>query len=208
MKEIYELVGEALDIDSERPIDVLSTRINRSASFKKIGRGLYTLRDEEEHASGDDAQNVERSTDAIPTPARENNGGTLQPESESQLGTHLEFVSGMKLIPHIRKAILDSGQPLRGSGVVRALSDRGIKVSGQDPLQSIATLMSRAKGDFVNLKPLGDWPRDVAYAAANYAPDHHRGETDPGADSDDDEQKENGAAAASSGGSHADLLGS
>ena len=166
MKEIYELVGEALGIDSERPIDVLSTRINRSASFKKIGRGLYTLRDEEEHASGDDAQNVERSTDAIPTPARENNGGTLQPESESQLSTpHLETVSGMKLIPHIRKAILDSGRPLPRGAIVKALSDRGIKVSGQDPAQSVATLMWRAKGDFVNLKPHGYWPRDVAYAA-------------------------------------------
>jgi hypothetical protein len=83
---------------------------------------------------------------------------------------HLETVSGMKLIPHIRKAILDSGRPLPRSGVVRALSDRGIKVGGQDPAQSIATLMSRAKGDFVNLKSHGYWPRDVAYAAASYHP--------------------------------------
>jgi hypothetical protein len=196
VKEIYELVGEALGIDSERPIDVLSTRINRSASFRKIGRGLYTLRNEEEHASGDDAQNVERPTDA----ARENNERTLQPESESQFSTpHLKTVSGMKLIPHIRKAILDSGQPLPRGGIVKALSDRGIKASGQDQAQSIATLMSRAKREFINLKPHGYWPRDVAYAPASHNPEPHQN------NEDDEDHRENGSADAADRGSSAEL---
>ena len=55
------------------------------------------------------------------------------PRERDQLSTsHLETVSGVKLIPHIRKAILDSGRPLPRGGIVKALSDRGIKASGQD----------------------------------------------------------------------------
>ena len=96
----------------------------------------------------------------------------------------------MKLIPHIRKAILDSGRPLPRGGIVKALSDRGIKVSGQDPAQSVATLMWRAKGEFVNLKPHGYWPRDVAYAPASYDPAQ-----DKNAETDDEDHQENGSAA-------------
>jgi hypothetical protein len=62
--------------------------------------------------------------------------------------------------------------------------------------------MSRTKGEFVNLKPLGYWPRDVAYAAANYDPAQDA-ETD-----DDEDRKGNGSAAAAGGDSSVDLWGS
>ena len=123
-------------------------------------------------------------------PAAHNN--TLESRVQhDQLSTpHLETVSGMKLVPHIRKAILDSGRPLPRGDVVKALSDRGIKVSGQDSAQSVATLMWRAKGEFVNLKPHGYWPRDVAYAPASYDPAQ-----DKNAETDDEDHQENGSAA-------------
>jgi hypothetical protein len=112
------------------------------------------------------------------------------PRERDQLSTaHLETVAGMKLIPHIRRAILDGGRPLPRGDIVKALSDRGIKVSGQDPAQSVATLMWRAKREFINLTRLGYWPRDVAYAPAGH---------DPAQDDDpqnDEDHKENGSAA-------------
>jgi hypothetical protein len=83
---------------------------------------------------------------------------------------HSEVVSGMELVPHIRRAILDIGRPQSRSGVVKALSDRGIQVGGQDPVTNVGTVMWRAKQEFVNLKPHGYWPRDVAYTAAGYDP--------------------------------------
>jgi hypothetical protein len=41
-------------------------------------------------------------------------------------------------------------------------------VGGQDPATNVGTSMWRAKDEFVNLKPHGYWPRDVAYGAASY----------------------------------------
>lgn len=82
----------------------------------------------------------------------------------------LEHVAGMALVPHIRSVILDIGRPLSRRSVVKALSDGGIQVGGQDPAQNVATIMWRAKDEFVNLKPHGYWPRDVAYAPAGYNP--------------------------------------
>jgi hypothetical protein len=67
-------------------------------------------------------------------------------------------------------AILDIGRPQSRSGLVKALSDRGIQVGGQDPATNVGTIMWRAKDEFVNLKPHGYWPRDVAYGAASYHP--------------------------------------
>jgi hypothetical protein len=111
-----------------------------------------------------------------------------------------EHVAGMALVPHIRRVILDIGRPQSRSGVVKALSDRGIQVGGQDPVTNVGTIMWRAKQEFINLKPHGYWPRDVAYAAVGYDPAQD-------AEPDEEDRKENGSAAAADGGSSADLWG-
>lgn len=99
------------------------------------------------------------------------------PGSGEQRGS----LSGMDLVPHIRRLILDVGRPQSRGDVVKALDERGIHVGGQDPATNIGTVMWRAKEAFINLKPLGYWPRDVAYAPAGYDPhdERHVGESLP-----------------------------
>jgi hypothetical protein len=64
--------------------------------------------------------------------------------------------------------------------------------------------MWRAREEFVNLKPHGYWPRDVAYAPAGYDPGQgENADPDEGVDS-----RDNGSATAAGGGSHADLWAS
>lgn len=87
------------------------------------------------------------------------------PEEKTQ-----EAIAGMALVPYIRRTILDVGRPLSRGEVVNALAERAIQVGGQDPATNVGTIMWRAKADFVNLKPHGYWPRDVAYAPAGYEP--------------------------------------
>lgn len=93
-------------------------------------------------------------------------------------------VSGMDLVPHIRRLILDVGRPQSRGDVVKALLERGIHVGGQEPATNIGTVMWRAKEAFINLKPLGYWPRDVPYAPAGYEPHEYQtgGDTRSGAD--------------------------
>ena len=85
----------------------------------------------------------------------------------------LTTVSGMALLPHIRRAILETGRPIPRGAIVQALEARGIRVGGKgkNPAAYIGTVMWRAsnKADspFIGLA-MGYWPRDVACAAAGY----------------------------------------
>lgn len=109
-----------------------------------------------------------------------------------------ETLSGMDLVPHIRRLILDVGRPQSRGDVVKALAARGIHVGGQEPATNIGTVMWRAKEAFINLKPLGYWPRDVPYAPAGYEPHDYQAGDDSRAGAD--EQQGNPSALASAGG--------
>jgi hypothetical protein len=139
-----------------------------------------------EASGADKASSATAEGDATVTPA----ASSPAPSSE-QVSEH---VAGAALVPHIRRAILDVGRPLSRGDVVKALSDRGIRVGGDNPATNVGTIMWRAKGDFVNLKPHGYWPRDVSYARAGYDPAKNQD-----AEPDDEDHKENGSAAASGG---------
>lgn len=100
-------------------------------------------------------------------------GVHLQRVSEDQRRRRFTTVSGMALLPHIRKAILEIGKPLRRGAIVEALDMRGIRVGGKGkPASNIGTVMWRASkdnGHFIGL-PKGYWPRDIACPAMGYEP--------------------------------------
>ncbi len=99
---------------------------------------------------------------------------TMNQPSETTRRKRLTTVSGMALLPHIRKATMEAGRPLQRGAIVRALEERGIRVGGKGkPASNIGTVMWRASkddGKFIGLKT-GYWPRDVACPAVGYEPD-------------------------------------
>jgi len=85
-------------------------------------------------------------------------------------------LSGMDLLPHVRKAILEIGKPLVRGEIVRALADRGFRVAGENQARNVGTIMWRAKmerGEFESFDKLGYWPADVPYPPVGYEPPHH-----------------------------------
>lgn len=61
-----------------------------------------------------------------------------------------------------REVLLDNKRPLKRGALVRAMEAKSVPLVGKDKAKNLGTILWRFNGDFVSLKSLGYWPRDIA----------------------------------------------
>lgn len=67
----------------------------------------------------------------------------------------------------VRALLKDATAPLKRVDIHDALVDGGVVIGGKEPLNTVASRLSRMKG-ITNLKGFGYWAEDRAYAPAGY----------------------------------------
>lgn len=112
-----------------------------------------------------------RSESAVPQRAEsESDIVAIDADTGARTEVELKTVAGVDLLPYARRMALDLGRPVSRGDVKQRLAEYGVRLNAKDQATYIGTLLWRAKDQFVNLKPYGYWPKDVAYAPAGYDP--------------------------------------
>jgi HB1, ASXL, restriction endonuclease HTH domain len=69
-----------------------------------------------------------------------------------------------------REILAEEDKPLPRKDLLKAISERGIIVSGKDPEMVLSTMMWRMQNEFVRLPSWGYWFRSRPYGPAGYDP--------------------------------------
>lgn len=70
------------------------------------------------------------------------------------------------------------GAPMSREKLARALAERGIQLTGEDPDKVLSTMLWRMKDAVVRLPGFGYWPANDPYARAGYDPEERRKQVD------------------------------
>jgi hypothetical protein len=66
--------------------------------------------------------------------------------------------------------IREIGRPLPRSELFQALSSRGLRLEGKDPLMIFSTMLWRERARIIRLNGFGYWPTGEAFPPAGYTP--------------------------------------
>lgn len=76
-----------------------------------------------------------------------------------------------KVVAAALGVIEEAGRPLSRQELYETLSERGLTITGKDPLMVFSTMLWRSKNRIVRLRGHGYWPTNRSYPPANYFPE-------------------------------------
>jgi hypothetical protein len=84
--------------------------------------------------------------------------------------THLKNSKKEEVARVAREILAEQDKPMPRKALLKAVTERGIILSGKDPEMVLSTMMWRMQKEFVRLPPWGYWLKDRPYVPAGYDP--------------------------------------